>query len=310
MVRASVLSAALFLAGGAIPFLGTIVILFTPAPIVNYAVGRPGAVWRTIGAVLLAAAGVLAAGGAYALLAYAVTFGLATTLICCMLEYEARFETIVAVTTATVLLAGSVAALLATGSPAAIVSEVREGLSAGIARSEEMYKLLGMSGGVEAETKAKLVDMIVELTPALVGITTAFAVLINLSLFWRTAGKQRLPYKLFGDMVRWSTPQWLIWVFIATGFALFIPLAPARTAALDGFICVAAVYFCQGLAVIAFYLKMLSMPAPWRGVIYFVAAAQPLLAALVSGVGVFDLWVDFRRLRPPGQEAGTFSDLL
>ncbi len=55
---------------------------------------------------------------------------------------------------------------------------------------------------------------------------------------------------------------------------------------------------------------MLSTPAPWRGVIYFIAGIQPVLAALVSAVGVFDLWVDFRRLRPPSPEADGFSDLM
>ncbi len=80
--------------------------------------------------------------------------------------------------------------------------------------------------------------------------------------------------------------------------------------ALDGFICVAAIYFCQGLAVMAFYLKMLSTPAPWRGVIYFIAAIQPLLAALdLRSRGLRPLG-RFSPSEAPGHEAGTFSDLL
>jgi uncharacterized protein YybS (DUF2232 family) len=310
LIRASTLSAALFLAGGAIPFVGAIAMLFTPAPIISYAVSRPAAVWRVIGAVLLSAAGVLVAAGPFALLAYSVTFGIATAIICYMLERGARFEIIVAVTTAVVMAAGSLALLLAAGSPAVLLRDFRDGLSAAMARSDDLYRVVGMGAGLDADTRTKLVDMIVELGPALAVIAAAFAVLVNLSAFWRLVGKNRLPYRLFGDLVRWSTPEWLVWVLIASGFALFVPVATVRTVALDGFVCVAAVYFCQGLAVMAFYLKMIATPAAWRGVIYFIAAVQPLLAALVSAVGVFDLWIDFRRLRPPGQEAGTFSDLL
>lgn len=310
LVRASALAAALFIAGGGIPFVGAFVMLFSPAPIIIYAVGRPAAVWRALGAVILAAAGVLALAGPLALLGYVVTFGLATAIICGMLDRGLRFELIVGVASAAVFIAGSLAAVIAAGSPAALAEDAHRVFSAAIARSEDIYRLVGIGAGVELQTHDHLIDLILQLAPALAAIMAAFAVLLNLSVFWSWAGKQRLGYNLFGDLARWSTPEWLIWALIATGFGLFMPLAPARAAALDGFVCVAAIYFCQGLAVASFYLKMLSTPAPWRGVIYFVAAVQPVLAALVAAVGVFDLWVDFRRLRPPGHEAGTFSDLL
>jgi len=259
---------------------------------------------------VLTATAIGLAAGPFALMAYTVSFGLATAIICYMLERGMRFESIVAVTTGAVLAAGSVTLLIAAGSPAALVATFRDGLSVALARTDEVYKLMGISPAMEGDARARLIDMVVQLAPALAIITAASAVLINLTVFWRWVGKTRLSYKLFGDLARWSTPEWLIWVLIATGFALFVPTEPARTAALDVFISLAAIYFCQGLAVMAFYLKMLSTPAPWRGVIYFVAGIQPVLAALVSAVGVFDLWVDFRRLRPPSPEADTFSDLM
>jgi uncharacterized protein YybS (DUF2232 family) len=310
VIRAAALSAALFLAGGAIPFAGTLLMLFTPAPIMSHAIGRPGAIWRTIVAVVLTAIAVLAAAGPFALLAYTVSFGLATAIICYMLERAARFESIVAVTVVAVMAAGTAAVLIAVGSPAALLANFRDGLTAALARTGDFYKATGISNGLDADARAKLADTILQLSPALTVISAAFAVLANLAIFWRWAGKNRLPYKVFGDLARWSTPEWLIWVLIATGFVLFAPFEPARTAALDGFVCVATIYYCQGLAIAAFYLKMLSTPAPWRGVVYFITGVQPMLAALVATVGVFDLWIDFRRLRPPSQEADTFSDLL
>ncbi len=79
---------------------------------------------------------------------------------------------------------------------------------------------------------------------------------------------------------------------------------------MDTFVCVAALYFCQGMAIMAFYFKALVIP-PWvRGLIYFVTIIQPVLAALVCAAGIFDLWVDFRRLKPPSQEAGSFGDFF
>ena len=80
--------------------------------------------------------------------------------------------------------------------------------------------------------------------------------------------------------------------------------------ATNGFVLVAAIYFCQGLAIMAYYLQMLSMPMIVRGTIYVIALLQPILAALVCLAGVFDMWIDFRRLKPPSQEAGSFDDFF
>jgi uncharacterized protein YybS (DUF2232 family) len=60
----------------------------------------------------------------------------------------------------------------------------------------------------------------------------------------------------------------------------------------------------------AFYFKQLRMPLVARWLIYVVTIAQPVLTALVGAAGVFDLWVDFRRLKPPNVAArnlGNFS---
>ena len=94
---------------------------------------------------MLTATAVGLAGGPFALMAYTVSFGLATAIICYMLERGMRFESIVAVTTGAVLAAGSVTLLIAAGSPAALVATFRDGLSAALARTDEIYKLMGIS---------------------------------------------------------------------------------------------------------------------------------------------------------------------
>ena len=73
---------------------------------------------------------------------------------------------------------------------------------------------------------------------------------------------------------------------------------------------IVGVYFCQGLAIMAFYFKQLRMPAVARGLIYFVPLAQPILMALVGAAGIFDLWVDFRRLKKPNAAARNLRNFL
>lgn len=308
--RAALITAALFIAGCLVPVAGAVAMIFAPLAVMDYAIGHENWLFRSIGAVAIAGAIVTLAVGWAGGVAYLVTFGLASVIICHMLENRRPFELVVLVASAAMLIAGTFGAFAFAGSPGALADALRHSLSAGMARGEDFYRLLGMDNPLTAEAKASVLDITVRLSPALVALSAACAVLVNLTVFWRWLDRGRLGYRLFADLARWSAPEWLIWLLLATGFALFVPVAAISTIALDGFVCVASIYFCQGLAIMAFYFKMLSMPGLARGLIYFVTGIQPVLAALVCAAGIFDLWIDFRRLKPQSPEAGSFGDFL
>lgn len=309
-IRAAFLSAALYLSAAVIPLVGAMASLFAPAPVLLFSVGLAGARLRAAAAVMIAAAAVMALGGWVAAFGYLVTFGLAAAVMCDMLERRKPFETIVLVTGAVVLAASVIAAFAMAGSAEGLAKGIHDALASGMARGHDFYKVLGIETAMAHDAEAGLVDMMVRLSPALVAMCAGFGALLNLAAFWRMGGRQRLNYPLFGDLARWSTPEWLIWVLLAAGFGMFVPVPALTVAAMDAFVCVAAVYFCQGLAIMAFYFKALAIPTWVRGLIYFVTIIQPVLAALVCAAGIFDLWVDFRRLKPPSQEAGSFGDFF
>lgn len=310
LIRASALAAACFLAGGAIPILGAIATLFAPVPVLIYAVGRPSPVLRSVASIVAAALLVAVGAGPIAAAGYLVTLGLVTAVVCVMLEKHYSFERIVLIGAAAMLVAGAAAALALTGSPQALVTSLRGELTAGMARGQELYRYLGVESVISADVQANVLEMTMRLMPALAALAAAGAVLFNLRFFWRWAGPQRLSYQLFPDLFRWSTAEWVIWILLATGFGMFIPVQAISDIALNGFICVAAIYFCQGLAIMGFYFQMLQVPSVVRGIIYFVTLAQPVVSAIVCLAGVFDMWVDFRRLKPPSQEAGSFGDFF
>jgi uncharacterized protein YybS (DUF2232 family) len=301
----------MFLAGAAVPVLGGIAMLFAPAPVLGCAVGFQRPLWRVAGVIALSTALIGLGAGPMAAGAYALTIGLEAAVMCYMIERHQPFEFIVLCTTGSLVVAGTLAAFAVAGSPGALAQGLHNELLNGMARGEKFYKTLGIDAAISPDMRASVVDVALRLSPALAALSIAFAVLVNLGVFWRISGRQqRVGYMLFGDLVRWSTPEWLIWVLLVSGFGLFIPIAPLGTIALDCFICVAAVYFCQGLAIMAFYFKVLAMPPLARGLIYFVTVVQPVLAVLVCAVGIFDLWIDFRRLKPPNQEARNLGDFL
>jgi uncharacterized protein YybS (DUF2232 family) len=305
----------MFLAGAVVPVLGGVAMLFAPIPVLGYSVGFPHALMRMLGVVGLTTSLVALLGGPMAGGAYALTFGLAAAVICYMLERRQPFESIVLCTTTVVLVSGTLASFALAGSPAALAQTLHGDLTMAMARGEKFYKMLGIDAAISPDARAGVVEAVLRLSPALATISAALMVLLNLGMFWRISGKQqRVGYMLFGDLPRWSAPEWLVWVLIATGFLTvfgsYIPIEPLNTIALDCFLCVAAVYFCQGLAIMAFYFRLLAMPSLARSLIYFVTLVQPVLAALVCAAGIFDLWIDFRRLKPPSREARNLGDFL
>lgn len=309
MVRAAALAGAFFLAGGAIPLLGGILMMLAPAPIIIYAVGRPSPNARAIIAVLLATAFVTLLWGSLGGLAYFVSFGLATAIACYMLERRSSFEMITAVGAGVMVAVSVVAMLVIVGGPDALIKSVHGALTQMMARGQDFNKLLGMPV-IAADTQASVIALTMQLSPAFALLLAASAMLLNLRVFWRWAGPQRLAYNLFGDLSRWSAPEWMVWLLLAGGFGLFIPVSAISSIALNGFICIAAIYFCQGLAIIGFYFQSLAVPSIVRGIIYFVVFAQPFVAALVCTAGVFDMWIDFRRLKPPSPEANNLGDFF
>ncbi|HEX3408751.1 MAG TPA: DUF2232 domain-containing protein, partial [Candidatus Binataceae bacterium] len=230
MVRAAFGAAALFLAGGVVPMVGGIAMLFAPTPVLGYAIGYPGALWRMTAVVALALGLIALGAGPAAAGAYLLTLGLATIVMVYLIERRRPFETIVLCAAGAMLLAGVVVALAFAGSPAALADGMRHDLLAAMARGEKFYKAVGMDSSMPADTRATIIDVTLRLSPALAVLAAAFTVLINLGVFWRISGRQqRLGYMLFNDLVRWSTPDWLIWVLLTAGFGLFIPVEALST---------------------------------------------------------------------------------
>lgn len=311
LLRAGVTSAVMFTAGGIIPIVGALAAMLAPVPMMAFIACRPRALWRGGAVIGLAAVLVGAVAGIMAAAAFLATAGLAAGIMTYMLGRRYPFETITLCTAGAMLVAGAAAAIFLVGSVNGLADGLRGSLTQALANGQRFYKSAGLDTVLPPDTQAEIIDGTIKLFPALAALSAAVTVLLNLGLFWRWTGKQeRTGYLLFGDLVKWSAPEWLIWVLLVTGFGLFIPMKALSTIALNCFICVVAIYFCQGLAIMAFYFKVLAMPSLARGLIYFVTSVQPVLGALVCAAGVLDLWIDFRRLRPPSQEARNLGNFL
>lgn len=136
-------------------------------------------------------------------------------------------------------------------------------------------------------------DMLQRLYPALV---TAMLIVIagcNLVLVKKTTAKV-VANLAIGDFSTFRNPDLLVWVLIVTGLLLLLPVSPITTPALNILLIITLLYFFQGMAVISALIKKHSVPAFVRILLYTMLIIQPYLLVLVAGIGLFDLWVNFR----------------
>jgi len=105
-------------------------------------------------------------------------------------------------------------------------------------------------------------------------------------------------YQISGvPFARWRLPVILIWVLIGSGFAMLAPLPWISLSGQNLLAVLLPLYFLQGLAVVSSFLQRKKIPPFLKGMIYLMVFILNPLPLIITGVGVFDLWVDFRRPR-------------
>jgi hypothetical protein len=100
-------------------------------------------------------------------------------------------------------------------------------------------------------------------------------------------------------LTHWRASDYVVWVFIVSGVALLLPVAVLQTIGLNVFLVALAIYLLQGVAITVFWSQRLPFPLGMRCLLTLIAlfVAGPLCVVLCITAGLFDLWVDFRRLR-------------
>jgi len=96
---------------------------------------------------------------------------------------------------------------------------------------------------------------------------------------------------------RWVAPEQAIWVFIGSGGLLFFAEGILGTLGVNLLSLVLVVYFLQGLAILIHFLDSRNVPVFFWILIFFVIVLQPLLIGVAVGLGIFDTWIDLRKIR-------------
>ena len=241
----------------------------------------------------LAATTVAALLGSAAMPGFVLLAGIPTLIMASGIRRVWSFETTVLAGLAAWCLGLMGLTMLAYGDLPTLLATLRPQLASSVDMALSSYGSVAppdTAAAVQLE-RDQLVSGLLEVLPAVAVLIGALTLILNLVMVRRWVSVTRAT-----NLRLWRTPDVLIWILIATGFGMFCPVAPIALCARNLFLIVLGCYFCQGLAIVSYYLERFRLPRGIRVVGYVLIAVQHVIAALVLALGVFDLWGNFRRL--------------
>jgi MFS family permease len=165
----------------------------------------------------------------------------------------------------------------------------------------------------ETEETIKLIESysekIVSVFPAYFSVGVLFTAILNFFVvmyIWpRFYGKRIFEVVEFS---KWMLPDTFVGPLIFSGLLVFIGSGGIQIAGMNLLILTLTIYFLQG-AVIAFDLligKNVSVVFSILIILILTIVTQFLFIGILIGMGIFDLWVDFRKIRvvPPASPQG------
>jgi hypothetical protein len=100
----------------------------------------------------------------------------------------------------------------------------------------------------------------------------------------------------------WVVPEQAVWGLIGSVGLLFLAEGILGALGLNLLSLVLVVYFLQGLAILIHFLESRNVPVFFWVLIFFVIVLQPLLIGAAVGLGIFDTWIDLRKIRAKSEE--------
>ncbi len=248
--------------------------------------------------VLLSAVVLLQLGGEAALTSYAGLFVVPALLLPSLLKRGQAWDRSLLISgVLTLLLAGLLLLAYVQLSGQELGTLLDQYLQAEVDMAMQAYSEAGFSESQLADLGDVAAQIAGFIRSTFVGLYAAGVLVIHLvTLFFLQRFKKK-QYQIEGTaFTQWRLPAVLIWFLIVAGFSLLAPM-PLALFGRNLLAVLLPLYFVQGLAVVSCFLQRKNWPPLTKGLIYVLVFLLNPLPLVVTGVGVFDLWVDFRRPR-------------
>lgn len=296
MVSAA-LSTVLLLAAAYAGPIGAFMHVFLAAPVAL--AGFTAGIMAALIVVFISAAVQFAAAGQVALLLYVVQFGIPGLVLVHALRCGIGWpRAVMRALLAGMLLLIALAGYAASVSDSTISNLVTEYIDNEMQQVHAVYTEAGVEDA-QLEELITVVNNTAEfLKRAYVGITVAALGLVYLVtimvLYVFGRGKFTLPGV---DFHHFKIADPVIWGLIAAGFSLLLPVKAVQNIALNVLTVLLPLYFVHGVAIVTFYFRKKDFSLLARIFAYTIMLVINPLPLMVTALGVFDLWFDFRKPR-------------
>ena len=306
-ILGTAITTSLFLVVVLSPVIGFVFCLLAPLPIAlfTWRMGRvPGITMLLLSIGLLAA--VFKIGGFVESLPFFLVLGSAGILIPEVLRRGYGIEAAVGLSAAAYLaLIGSALLGYSLAVDRSVADIVRSYVDESVRYSLALYEEIGIPREqIEQfkESAPEVAAWVVNHGLALLVTGVTFFVWLNV-LGLRLLSQGRDPaFPDFGDLACWKMPDWVVWFVIAAGAAMIVPEEAAQVAGLNVLIVALFLYLLQGLSIVQFFFRQKNIPRYLRALFYALIVLYQYLLVFVSAVGLFDIWVDFRKMNRPASD--------
>jgi len=285
-----------------VPFLGPLLGLLTPQPFFYYStkLGRvQGAALTLVVIFIVGALGALAGAGRVVILA--AEYGILGFAIARLFDKKRDLIRTVFLASGLLALTGLTALFLMAGFRGVGLADlVRDYLTAEFTATIDVYRELGVleTTGNDLDLTVKaFVDVFIRILPALMIVGTGLVVWLNALIAKLILTAKKIWREDDVKAKLWQAPEQLVWGLIVSGFAAFFLSGTARWIAVNLIIVMGTVYFFHGLCIMIFLLDKHKVPSWLRVGLYILIAVQQLFLLVLALAGLFDQWMDFRKLR-------------
>lgn len=249
--------------------------------------------------VLLTTMVVLPVAGPAGAVAYLLQYGMGSLVLPLLLRRGLAWDRAVALTLAVVLAVAALGIgaflLQQERAPGEIVGQYLRGE---LERALELTRSSELPDTDKAELQTlagETVELLERIYPGVVvAVGGAILLLTTFLLSALAKGRFVLPGPPFA---LWKAPELLIWPLIAGGFGALLANGWPQTLAMNLLVVLLPIYFLQGLAVVGFFFQRRGVSPLMRALSYMLLIVFNPFQFIVAGIGVFDLWIDFRKPR-------------
>jgi uncharacterized protein YybS (DUF2232 family) len=176
---------------------------------------------------------------------------------------------------------------------------VTEYVSKNLRLTLEIYENIGVSQEsihMISNSLEHIEYVLIRIIPAIIVASTFFVSWTNLLVAKPLLKGRGIFYPSFGSLKLWKAPEFLVWGIIGCGLLLLLPERTFKFLGLNGLLILLTIYFFQGIAIVSFYFEKKKFPRMLRVFLYSLIALQQVVLIVIIGLGLFDMWINFRKL--------------